>query len=160
MITRRAVPADLKAVVDLSEQAHAEAPHYSRSPFNRAKVEAIGARATETTCYPPPILLVAEQDGEIVAYLLGMVAEHYFSDARYGACVSLYVRPASRGSRAAYRLLREFEAACLACGAAQIQLGASVDAFAPVALRLYAALGYTIVGTAIVKYLEQQPCRK
>jgi ribosomal protein S18 acetylase RimI-like enzyme len=157
MIIREATRHDLKCVIDLSEQAHAEAPHYARSRFVREKIENLGELAIGEA--PALVLLVAERAGEIVGYLFGTVAEHYFSDARYGASISLYVAPGSRGSSAAYRLLREFETACRSRGAEQIQLAASVEAFAPRALRLYAALGYTIVGTLIVKYLEQ-PCHK
>lgn len=152
MNVRLATAEDLRAVIGLSERAHGEAPHYRRSRFVREKIEQLGEGAVGGN--PGLVLLVAERGGEIVGYLFGVVSEHYFSDALYAASISLYVAPEARGGRAAFRLLQRFEAEARARGAGQIQLGASVDAFAPAALRLYRALGYTVVGTLVVKYLE------
>lgn len=141
----------------MSQRAHDEAPHYRRSRYVREKVEQLGEGAVGGN--PGLVLLVAERRGphgsyELAGYMFGVVAEHYYSDDLYAASISLYVAPEARGGRAAYQLLKRFEAEARARGALQIQLGASVEAFAPAALRLYRALGYTIAGTLVVKYLE------
>ncbi|MBV1935849.1 GNAT family N-acetyltransferase [Streptomyces sp. BV286] len=58
---------------------------------------------------PARLLLVAERDGEVVAHLAGAVAEgSAVRPVKVATLLSLYVRPAHRGTRTGARLVAAF----------------------------------------------------
>jgi ribosomal protein S18 acetylase RimI-like enzyme len=149
MITRLATMADMDVVLALAARAHAEG-RYGRYPMSHAKASYLFMRAqTEQEFF----CVVAEQQNELVGFMVGLVCEHFFSNMTYATNIALYVTPEQRGSWAAAKLIRTFEREADARGAHEILIGAASDIKPARVLRFYHALGYQPVGANAVKYL-------
>jgi L-amino acid N-acyltransferase YncA len=94
------------------------------------------------------LLMVAEEEGEIAGFMHGFVATPWYSTDRMGCESFLYVRPQSRGTRAALMMLRAWVRWCQEAGAVQLRPGTAASS--PEADRLYQALGFEPVGALYV----------
>jgi GNAT superfamily N-acetyltransferase len=153
MRVRHATRWDIPRIVQLATVAFAEA-RYGRYAFNAEKAERMILDSIDNDDIA---VLVVEHDsiGAPFGFLAGIVTEHYFADTIYATNIALYVSPNRRGSRAAYRLVREFERVARAKGASEIMLGVTSGVGARRTERFYNALGYSTVGALTVKYIGE-----
>jgi GNAT superfamily N-acetyltransferase len=128
-----------------------ESPRYSRYPVNPSKVRNL---VTYFCDGPEGGGFVAEFNGEIVGMIAGMVVESRTHDYKFAADVGVYVTPEHRGSSAALRLIRMWEAWAFAQGADEVNLGISTDVNAEQTVHIYGRLGYKMSGRSMVKYKE------
>lgn len=141
---------DFQAVYALAERGYAES-RYGRYPLRVEKFERLG----QLCQHEPDVVLcvIVEEGAEIVGFLCGIVADHYFADARYATNLSLYVAPEHRGSAAAALLIVRFEREAAERGANEVMLAASSGIEPERTVNLYNAMGYQTVGGLTVKYL-------
>lgn len=104
MITTRLImPRDLNDVLSLAEmQVEETLPHLD---FRRDLAEDTFWRSV-TKGHPTGF--VAEQDGEVIGYLMARLDEYSFASGVFVSQEVIYVRPDKRGTRAAVHLIKEF----------------------------------------------------
>lgn len=139
---RPATHADIHVMLALGEKMHGES-RYARHRWNVAKV---GALITTLIESEDGLALVAETRGEIVGGFLGVVNEHYFTDAKVAADFALFVDPGRRGGIAASLLLAEYIAWARSRGASMIQFGATTGVNHEASARLCKHVGMGQVG--------------
>ncbi|UPZ27366.1 GNAT family N-acetyltransferase [Streptomyces sp. LRE541] len=107
---RRARPEDVPALVASSAALFAEDAGTRDPTVDITWPLTHGAeRFTAKLDDPARLLLVAERDGEVVGHLAGVVAEgSAMRPVKVATLVSLYVRPAHRGTRTGARLVAAF----------------------------------------------------
>lgn len=151
MLIRSAVPDDIPTLVDLGEYMKKESPRYRRYPYSREKVLNFTYNLMEAD---HGIVIVAEQNDVIIGMMLGFVTEFFFTDdAAFASDFVLYVVPEKRGSSAAARLVREFEARAHMLGADEVAPGTSTGVAKERTRKFYEGLDYNAVGHALVKVL-------
>lgn len=97
---------DIQVLVELGACYHQEGV-FSDLPYDREKVTRLGIdilNGIGCQC-----LIMADQGGVPVGYLMASVGEHFFSSAIAATIQSLYVRPENRGGMAAVKLLHGFK---------------------------------------------------
>jgi GNAT superfamily N-acetyltransferase len=94
----------------------------------------------------PSLLRVSEEDGKLVAMLLGFITNYYFSDAKYAGETFLYVTPERRGSSIAFRLWRQFRDWAKENGALELSHGVSTGINVENAHRFFTGVGMTHMG--------------
>ncbi|HEX7011596.1 MAG TPA: GNAT family N-acetyltransferase [Steroidobacteraceae bacterium] len=152
MEIRNATINDIDALVELGEMMHAESPRYRTLTYDPVKVAGI---AQHLICDPAAQVLVAEQGGQLVGMLAGMVVQHYFGHDYYATDYVFFVRPEHRGSSAAPRLYRAWEELLKADGRAkEIALGISTEVDLERTWSFYKRLGFHGSGAIMVKKLE------
>lgn len=72
-----------------------------------------------------PTIFVADEDGELIGYLVGLIEGYAFTSGVYCAQEVLYVRPDKRGTRAAACLTKEFIKWGDVVGARELSFGIS-----------------------------------
>lgn len=101
--TRLAMPRDRQVVVDLARMDVAETlPHLD---FDE---EITGRTFDNAIAQAHPTIFVAEIDGEVIGFLMGVLETYAFTSGVFVVQEVLYVRPDRRGPRAAVLLLDEF----------------------------------------------------
>lgn len=149
MITVRAATlADVSEMVAMGRGMHAESPRFRSAPYCEHKAAAV-TRALIAS--EDGAVLVAEYNGDLVGMVLGMVSEHFFSTAKYACDFVVYVRKSFRSSKAAMKLLREWEKFLDDKGVTDRQLGISTEVQAGRTKALYEHLGYRLSGYIMVK---------
>ena len=117
---RLAMPFDREAVLDLAEMQVAETlPHLD---YDR---DLAGETFDSGIDFADPTFFVAEEDGEVIGYLMGLIEGYAFTSGVFVVQEVLYVRPDKRGSRAAAALLKEFMEWGKTVGARECILGIS-----------------------------------
>lgn len=144
---RLAVEADIPELVEMGAAMHAESS-FAPMAYSREKVAASLLNGIKTA-----LVVLAEDEGRIVGAMHGDVIKPWYSTDRMGIELFIYVRPESRGSRAALMLLRAWVKWCAASRAKQIR--PATAATSPDADRLYQALGFTPVGQLYVMNEER-----
>ena len=118
--TRLAMPYDKEAVLDLVEMDVAETlPHLD---FRR---DLAAETFDQSVNHADPTTFVAEEDGEIIGFLVGLLEGYAFTSGIFVVQEVLYVRPDKRGTRAAAALLKEFLAWGETVGARECIFGIS-----------------------------------
>jgi GNAT superfamily N-acetyltransferase len=145
---RRALGSDFAALVAMGEDMHHESPRFAGLSYSQERCHALLAGLSAS---PHGLALVAEQGGEIVGMLLGLVSKHFFSDDLTASELVVYVRPQARGGSAAVKLVRQFEAWATDLGVADITLGVSTEVHADRTAQFYQRLGYAPSGLTLVK---------
>jgi predicted GNAT superfamily acetyltransferase len=144
---RPATPEDTEQLIALAGDVF-NGTRYSRYTFNADKCRRLGQ-------LEGMVLLVAVDAADRpVGFLAGVITDHYFADMVYATNIALVVSQEARGSRAALKLVREFERVAKARGADEIVLGVTAGYHAPRIEKFYNALGYSTVGALTVKYGE------
>jgi GNAT superfamily N-acetyltransferase len=142
---------DIEHIVRLSRAAINES-RYARYGIVEAKIETLVNASLESD--ELVALLAVDGDDVPFGFLGGIVSHHYFADMKYATNLVVYVSPEARGSRAAIKLIREFERVAKERGADEIMLGVTAGFHAPRIEKFYNALGYQTVGALTVKYGE------
>ncbi len=152
---RNADPDDLDVLADMGEKFFAYSAFAKVVPFDRDAVrEAIGVYARPGTMLtlPDSLVLVAEVDDEIVGGLVGLIGPMWFNPAaRVATELAWWVAEEHRGSSAAIRLYRAFEAWAWDRNADMIVMSDLVIDGETPAARLFEKLGYATVERAHMK---------
>ena len=93
---------------------------------------------------------VAVHHGEVVGYLMAIIQEHAFATGKVGTLRVLYVRPESRGSSAAFRLMNVFKDFTRALGCVETHVGVTSGYRTDQARRFFEKLGYTYAGPLLM----------
>lgn len=100
---RLIMPRDLDDVLSLAQmQVEETLPHLD---FRRDLAEQT-FWASVTKGHPTGF--VAEENGQVIGYLMGVLEEYAFASGVFVVQEVLYVRPDKRGTRAAVHLIKEF----------------------------------------------------
>lgn len=138
---RVATSADFPAMMELGREMHAQS-NFAPMHFDPEKIAATAQGLLDESQF----VVVAEADGEIVGYMLGMILPSWFGRDYVANDLNLYVRP--KHAMTAVKLIRAFVAWARMAGAKQIRPGVSTGSEA--AQRLYEAYGFEPAGKAYV----------
>lgn len=120
MFARLVMPEDKDAVLALAEMQVMETlPHLD---FQRDVAEQTFENAVK---HADPTIFVAEDRGEVVGYLMGMLEGYAFTSGVFVVQEVLYVKPGRRGSRAAVHLIKMFDEWAQIVGARESIMGIS-----------------------------------
>ena len=139
---------DAERILELAFQMHAESARYSRYAIHDEQLEHLISVLIEQA---QGCLLVAEVDGQIVGMLWGYMDVQFFSQVRIAKDFLLYIEPKRRKGRAAFQLVKRFEAWAFEAGAAEVNMGVSADIDNETAVKFYERLGYTPTGLILTK---------
>ena len=142
---RKPTSADVDQIVDCIDGLKSGSP-WSDSVVNRGNVELLIA-ADDTKVF----FRVVDIDGLIVGLMIGVMCAQILSSEIDAYEQSLFIRPESRGSGAAVRLVREFEKWAIENKAKRIWIGQSVGHEIEKTSDFYKRLGFSIVGFNGVK---------
>ena len=135
---RPATHDDLDLLMPIAESMHIESPRYSKLAFSHDKVLQLYITLIDAdSC----LMLVAEQDGEIIGGVAGMVTPHWFSDELVANEYGVFILPDHRGGMTAVRLVRGYIEWAKSQGAKMIQLGISTGVHVEQTQALYQAIG-------------------
>lgn len=152
MRVRRATEGDRLALFKLCADMHAETDfrHYTLAP---AKViDGLGYWIHA----PEALMLVAESDDDgVIGFFAAKITRPWFSDDLCAVEDCFYVAAEHRGSRAAFKLAREFKTWAADRGALHMRAGVSSGA-GPAGERLYQHLGMDNMGGNFVAHLKEQ----
>jgi GNAT superfamily N-acetyltransferase len=104
MKVRLAIPADEDEFTALAIQAHEES--YPHLPVSEAKIRGTFTRYLATA--HPTLTVAVKNDGTLVGFCSQTISEYPSADGLYTTLEVTFVRPDSRGTRAAALLLRWF----------------------------------------------------
>ena len=85
-------------------------------------------------------------DGAVVGFFAGVVTQMWFSEAKNGVDLALYVFPQARGGMSGVRLIKDFERYCKSQGAVTMSIGSSAEINTNAAKRIYSCLGFVECG--------------
>jgi len=151
MLVRPVEPADIETCVELGRLLHSESPHYCHLEYSEAKVSSL-----VEACITQPNFcgFVAEHDGEIVGMMAGVISQHFFSSFSFATDLTVFVKPESRGSTAAIRLITAFCIWAEAMKCNEIRCGVSTGIREEASDRMYKKFGFVERGTMYVKHIE------
>lgn len=153
---RAATAADTPVLIEMGRALHDESKRYSERGFAPEKLEALARSLFGTaTTEGEGGAFVAEKDGKVIGMLIGFVREQWFSYDKLASDYTFYVRPEHRGSMAAVRLIKAFEAWAISKGAVDILPGVSTMIASERARDLYLALGYEHYGYSMLKKVKR-----
>jgi len=114
---------------------------FCKIPFSEQRVVQLLAR-------PNVFGAISFCGNETSVFFVGVVQDMWFSEAKFGFDLALYIKPQFRGRRTrdALRLIREFERFCAEQGCAEVNLGSTAEISTESARRLYTGLGYQECG--------------
>lgn len=104
VLVRLAMPEDEAAVLALAKmQVEETLPHLDYDE------DVTRATFRDSMDHADPTIFVAEIQGEVVGYAVCLLEGYAFTSGLFVVLEALYVRPESRGSRAAFALVNEFD---------------------------------------------------
>lgn len=134
---------DIPAALQLGKEMHEESPIYQQMDYSFQKVQDLLHRHVNEDGL---VWLVAEQDGEIIGGILGIISEHYFGKDLMAVDEALFVTKGKRGGSAAFKLIRGFAEIAALRGARRIMLGTTTGVEAEAVGRFYEKLGFERIG--------------
>jgi len=153
MLIRSLEPADVESCIELGRLLHQESPTYSRFSFNEKRLYSLAE-----TClnHPDYCCFIAEDsDSNIVGMMIGVTGNHFFSDYKYAADLTLFVKPENRGSSAALRLITAFCIWAEAIGCDEIRCGITTGIKTEISGRIYKKFGFNEEGNLYVKVIPK-----
>jgi GNAT superfamily N-acetyltransferase len=146
MITvRRGSLDDFPVMLDMGRAMQAE----SLIPY--PSIDEAVYRATVTVLGERYFIALAEREGEAVGMLTAFRTPFTFSAVEFAKHDIFYVRPSVRGSKAALKLVRAFEAWRAECGLDKAVLSVDTGLRPGVTGRFYERLGYRLMGGQYMK---------
>lgn len=112
------------------------------------------AKCLELFRSPAVVVIAAEQDGQLIGFISGIVSQYFFSERIKAADLGFFVVPAHRGTSAAIRLISAFEKWADEMGVSEIYLGQTTAVDIEKTIKFYTRLGYRCVGFNTVKHLH------
>ena len=149
ILVRSANLFDTDQIISLGRAMHQESPRFKSNDFSISKCHTGLAEVI-----PAGGVFVAELGEEMVGCLVGMLTHHFFGSTLQASDLMLYVKPRWRGSRAAYLLIKTFEAWARASNAKVIQLGISAEIDSAKIRGFYEKMGYRTTGSITVKEIK------
>lgn len=146
---RRAVLADIPAIVSMGADMHAESPRFRHLNFNAGKLSGVAKHLIETTTDGG--VFVAEADGGLVGMFGFIVVEYFFGLDRVASDLGIYIKPEHRGTSAFPRLLHAFERATDEMGVTDKQVSAVTGVNTERVATALERLGYTRNGVNLFK---------
>lgn len=148
---RSALETDAKVLWDLANEAHRES-RYAKYPMDYTTVfRLLQAAVTQPKHY---VLKVAEQDGQIVGFIMGYCKGAWFNlgGPRFAHDAMLYVKPSHRGTSVPLHLVHAFETwAVTEAGADEVWLATTTGVKPEQTGEFYSRLGFPCIGTIHVK---------
>jgi GNAT superfamily N-acetyltransferase len=141
---------DVPRILEILAKMHAES-RYAEWPIDPDKLQQLVHGLID---HEDGACLVAQDSGEIIGVMLGLVTEFFFSRERMATELLLYVVPGKRGSWAAVRLAHRFIEWAGATDAVEIQAGVSAGIANKDAERFYSSLGFASLGLSFSKVLD------
>ena len=140
---RPATHEDIPRIVEMGRHLHdlTNYKHVTYSPERVAK--------TVETMIAAGFAVVAEKDGEVVGAMMGDVYTPWYTTDPMGIDYTLYIEPEHRNGLLTMKMIKRFEAWCIAMGVKQIRPGIGTGDEG--AARLYEALGYKRAGSWFLK---------
>lgn len=135
---------DLDRIAALAEEM------VQSTPFGVPKKEKI----KEAILKPQIAFFVAETNNQVVGYFVGCISKHFFTEDLQAHDLALYVTESHRGSSAAVKLVKAFEAWVKNQNVKQVWFGQSVGHEIEKTQKFYERLGYKTMGVNTVKELE------
>lgn len=135
---RDAIPADVPQLIALGRLMAIESPRYSRLTYSPEKLDRLFRSLIES---PDGYLVLAEQRGEIVGVMAGVVTDHWMAEERIATDFGVFVRADSRRGGDAACMVRGFVEWAIAAGAAEIDFGISTGIEVEQTARFYHRLG-------------------
>lgn len=150
MLVRTAVESDLDSLVEMGTAMIGEAV----VPIPAVNKERV--RSILFSDPPPPKMtcLVAENDGGLCGFIVACLASPLFSTTVYCHHHIYYVKPESRGSSAAYRLVKAFEQWGRDNGATLCEIAIDTGLFIERTTSFYHKLGFQTIGAKFIKELK------
>lgn len=136
---------DVSELVLLGAQMHEES-YYRQDEYCPIKCAELGFQIVNSNGL---LGLVAEENGEIIGFFLGIVQEQYFSKCLMSSDLLLYVKPQHRKGMAGYRLIKTYIQWAETFGVPRrnIALGQTANIDSIAVDRLYQKIGFFPVGT-------------
>lgn len=154
MIVRPPESADWPQVLRLAGDMHHETD-FRRYRFSVEKVEKLyDALLADRENF---FAVVAEHQDQLVGFMGAFVCEHFFSYDRYASEMLFYVSPEWRGSSAALRMVRAFEAWGETKDVLDLMTGVSSGVAVDRTSRFYEKLGYTAKIPTFRKCIYREP---
>ncbi len=144
---REMVASDIPVMTELGARMHLESS-YRDFNYSAEKCFKLGHAIVNSNEYCG---FVSEVDGEIQGMFIGVMFEHYFSDATLSTDLLLYVSPDKRGGMTAVRLIKRYIEWAKSLGVDDIRLGETAGIDSDTVNKLYTRLGFAICGS-IYKY--------
>ena len=132
----------------MGKNMHAESPRFQPTNYSTQRVWDL-LESLQRSGFG--VIVVAEEDGERIGMLLGMVTPHFFGNDLQASELVVYVKPEHRGGTAATRMIRLFEQRAMELGATEIHLGVSTEVNADRTAQLYERMGYARTGHSLMK---------
>ena len=153
MHIRRSNIDDIHQVVQILTDFHTESSFQDISLC----VETLKANLMKALSVSSFCSIVAEDQGEILGYMLGRQGRYFFSKETAAWEEFVYVRPAFRGSSAGRRLVRHFIDWARASGASKVHIGVNAGIDSARSGLFFERLGFTRTGEAFVYKIEPPP---
>jgi GNAT superfamily N-acetyltransferase len=103
---------------------------------------------------PNVVYFLAIDDDKIIGSIGGAVFPYFFSTRKKAGDLGFYVEPEYRGSRAAIKLVKAFEAWAKEMGVEDVYLGQTTGIEVDKTRDFYERLGYKVVGVNTIKHLK------
>jgi len=131
---------DLEDCVNLGYLMHQES-HYRFLDYSPTKIANLIERSKTN---PDSIcVFVAEKNGEIIGFFVGLKTEYWFGSDSMTCDLALYVKSDYRGCSAAPRMLKAYETWAEGLDVKEINVGTSTDINSERTIGLYKKLGYS-----------------
>jgi len=149
MFVRLALEEDIDAIVEMG-RAYAEE---AAKLFQGVEFDEYHARETfyRYLDKADPTIFVVEKDRQIVGFMAASFSQFMFSSGVFTTADLIYVKPENRGSRAAFLLVKEFDAWSDTLKAKMSFGGNSNALYTEKVTRLYESQGYRVSGASMVK---------
>lgn len=137
---RNASILDIEPAIELGRAMHAES-WFSAMPYDPEHLRALLPKVIARGFF-----VVAYEGGELVGFMLAVVAPSWFGPAITTGDLALYVIPEKRGGSLAARMVKRYIDWAMAIGASDITIGVSTGVDPERTGRFYEGMGFTHVG--------------
>lgn len=137
---------DIPELLEIAVKFWNESPTYSQRPMDINKVK---LHLQSLVCFPSTgcLLVCKDEEGKIVGGFAGGIIAEWFGNSIMTFDYCLFVRQESRGSRAAYLLIKEFIAWSKEMGANIIQCGTATKIETEKTINFYKKMGFEHTGS-------------
>lgn len=137
---------EIPELLEIAVQFWNESPTYKQRPLDINKVR---AHLQSLILYPSTgcLFVCKDEHGQILGGFAGGIQAEWFGHSVMSFDYCLFVRPESRGSRAAYLLIKQFIAWSQEQGADWIQCGTATKINTDRTIKFYEKMGFIHTGS-------------
>ena len=143
---RQATLDDGSEGIRLSRLMHDESPRFRSHTMDIAKIGHLIIYLINSGG-----AFVAEEDGQLVGMLAGIVSEDFFGPDKVATDLIVYMIPEKRASGAGLHMIKMFERWAISQGATEICLGVSTGINTERTVQVYERFGYQQIASTTVK---------